>query len=396
MTYQPLKQQANPGADQIAVSYPRGWNQIGNPYLYAIPLSEIQVDDGTGDIVTLATAGDSLHQWVLPVSFRYNTTSPTASNWTYEMLNNSGDMIAPMEGIWIFVKKGGLTFTFTGTNVSGVDVRLRAAKVSTNLATQSGRSSTNNWKLRLSAQSPSGSDMTNYIGVAPKATDSADYYKIEKPPVVGNQLSLDILHPEWANTGGRYTQDLRSPATTQKTWNILVRSAHPNEEVTLTWPDIAASLPKSVNLKLIDQETKVERSLRNTSSYVINTGANGTRSIQIVAEPGRTSSRVAITNFDVIANADGRAAGPQTVTIHYGLSQAAETRIYVRSGGRTVRTLTATTRAATNGSNTGSTVWDVKDDKGVTLPTGSYVIELEALSADGQRARQTRPYLLTR
>ncbi|HZP83409.1 MAG TPA: hypothetical protein VFB21_17325, partial [Chthonomonadaceae bacterium] len=83
---------------------------------------------------------------------------------------------------------------------------------------------------------------------------------------------------------------------------------------------------------------------------------------------------------------------------HYAFSQNAEARIYIRDArGRTLRTLTPTTRAAENGDpNTGSAIWDLRDQRGVVMPSGVYNVELVALSPDGQRSRQIRPYLLSR
>ena len=241
-------------------------------------------------------------------------------------------------------------------------------------------------------------DGLTYVGVAPKATDQADSFKYSKPPMLNNSISLDIVHEDWNTANGRYAQDLRAPGPAIKTWDLTLTSPKPNEEVTITWPDIAASVPRNYKLTLVDRDTNDRRDLRGTSSYVVSTGAAATRHFQIVAQPTTRKGMVAITSFDVVSNSS-KAVGEVTksVAIHYALSDSAETRVTIRDGrGRTVRTLNAPTRAASDGSNVGDTVWDIKDQQGVALPSGLYNVELTALGTDGQRSRQVKPFVIAR
>jgi len=289
------------------------------------------------------------------------------------------------------VKKSNLQFVFPPADTPGGSVT-KGALLGVGLGTRQGRATATNWRMRLTAKGATSSDMTTFIGVAPRATDGPDNYKYDKPPILNHLVSLDIIRD-----GGRYAQDLRSPSTSRKTWDLVVRSPKPNEDVTVSWPDIAASVPRSYQLTLVDRDGSARRNMRTASSYVVNTGGSATRSLQSVAEPSRNASRMQITAFDVVPNNNGRAVAATSVAIHYGFSDAAEARIQIRDGrGRTIRTLTATTRAAEGDPNSGTAVWDLKDDKGASLTSGVYNIELMALSQDGNRTRQLRPYLLTR
>lgn len=395
-TGSPLTGQVQPNASTYRINYPRGWNQISNPFLYGIRFSEIQVfDESTLKILYANEAAEAVNRWILPAVYRYNTTDSDPANWSYELLDNLGFVMRPYEGYWLLVLKNGLQFIYPGVDTPGVTVT-RSALVGVGLGASLGRSTSNNWRLRVAAKSKSGSDSSNYIGVAPKATDGDDVYEYAKPPMMDGQLALDIVRQGGEVT--RLAQDLRAPGGSTKTWDFVVRSPKANDDVTITWPEIAASVPRDYQLTLVDKDSNVRRVLRNTSSYTLNTGASATRSFQIVAEPLRRAGRVQITNFDVSPNRSRGANGETSVAINFGFSQTAEARIQIRNGrGQTIRTLTPTTRAAESSGNAGgSVVWDLRDQSGVVLPGGVYQMELLAIGSDGQTSRQIRPYVLSR
>jgi hypothetical protein len=41
-------------------------------------------------------------------------------------------------------------------------------------------------------------------------------------------------------------------------------------------------------------------------------------------------------------------------------------------------------------------VWDCRDEKGIAVPAGAYVVEIYAVSPDGQAARHTVPLIVVR
>lgn len=388
--YPPLANQMQPNADTFRVNYPRGWNQIGNPYVYGIRFSEIQVfDQETFQIYYLSEAADNLRRWVSPAIYRWNPITQD-----YDLLDNFGYVMQPYEGYWIRVLRPGLTFIYPGADAPGGSVT-RSVLAGSGPGATLGRATVDNWRLRIAARSASGNDLSNYIGVAPRAIDGMDIYKYDKPPVIHEKLTLDIVRTEGPEAGTRLAQDLRAPVLSRKVWDLVVRSPRAGEEVTLSWPEIAASVPRQYQLTLIDLDTGARRNLRNTSAYVFNTGTGGTRRLQIIAEPVSNASRVQITAFDVVPNRT-RGRAETSVAINYTLSQPAEARVIIRDGrGRTVRNLAAGSRAADSGNN-GSVIWDLRDQQGVSLPGGVYNVELIVIGESGQTTRQVRPYILTR
>ncbi len=390
--YPPLDNQVQPNASTLKINYPKGWNQIGNPYLYGFKFSELQVFDTDSLVLTdIVSASDSLRQWVLPAVYRYDTSDPSPANWHYVLEDNFGFIMQPYNAYWLLVKKANLQFIYPGTDTPGGQVT-RAALVGAGIGSTSFKASVENWKLQLAARNNMSTDVAN-IGVAPKASNSEDNFKFGKPPAMSNAVQLDIVHADWKTS--KLMQDMRAPGNATQTWNLTVTSPKPNDDVTLTWANLTRSVPRNYRLTLVDKDTNTRRPLQSTASYTVNTGASGTRQIQIVAEPTTRTGSVLITSFDV-ARGNSRAAGTP-VTINYALSQDAETQIVIRdAGGRSIRTLQPTRSASTSANGTGQAVWDLRDQTGVKIPAGNYQVELNALGSNGQRARQIKPFIIDR
>ncbi len=393
--YPPLPNQVNPGATAFRVTYSQGWNQIGNPYVYPINFSDVQVFDTTTlQLYTMDQASAAGVNLVLPAVYYYDTSNPDPTQWQYQMLTDLGFTMQPYIGYWLYVQQPNLQFLYTGVNTPGAAVVSKAAQP-IGITSQLGKGTSNNWRMRIAASGKSGIDTNNYIGVAPNATDGLDIYKFAKPPTINNQLSMDIVHTNWS-AGTRYAQDLRSPSATTKTWDVVIKSAKPNENVTVNWPDLNRMVPRSYRLTLVDPTTNETVDLRSRSAYVVNTGASSTHNLQFVAEPIHNTGQIRITQFDV--NQPNRVAGraATSMAINFAVSGEAQTHVLIRDGhGRTVRQLEPGTRAAGT-PNAGTVVWDLRNEQGVTMPSGVYSLELNAITTNGQRARETRQITLTR
>lgn len=398
--YPPLDQQVQPTASSYKLNYPKGWNQIGDPYVYDFRFSELQVFNPTTLVVTdVVSASDNIHQWMLPAVYHYNTDDPNPVNWHYELEDNLGFTMAAGEAYWIFVLQDNLQFIYNGVDTPGGSVSKAAAKTRVGLGSTLARDTTNNWRLNLVAKSAHGIDTLSYIGVAPSAIDTHDVYKWGKPPVLNRGTTMDIVHTDWGAANGRYAQDLRSPSVGNKTWTLQVAAQAVDKQVTITWPAIAASVPRTYDVFLVDPATNQQQSLRDTSSYTLAMTAGVTRSLQIIAKPRNARVAPTITGFNVVQNATRGAGAPSSVTISYVLNTAVDTQINVRdSRGRTIRTINGTSRAAADdsASNVGQVVWDVKDQHGVSLTSGTYNVEIVAMNSTGQKSRQIKPFVLTR
>ncbi|MCX6382599.1 MAG: hypothetical protein NT023_24490 [Armatimonadetes bacterium] len=387
LRYNPLLGQVQPNAQKYLMDLPNDWNQIANPYLYEFRFAEIQVQDiSTQQIMTFTEA--AIQGWVMPLLWEYDTSDPNPDRWAYRRISNFGEMMVPYKGYWIKVRRNNIRFLMPGVDTPGANVTRSASSATLGMDTPG--TAANNWSLRLMAKGANSRDTDTFIGVHPKATDTLDNYKGEKPPAMNPSVSVDSIYN---NT--RLATDLRSPALGRKTWDILVRSVKSGEEVTLSWAGLRGSVPRDYSLVLVDKDANVRRGMSNTTSYTFKTGDSSTRSFQIVAEPTRGASRLRVLSLDVTPNATAGSRAVSSVTVNYGLSAEAQAQIVIRDGrGRTLRTLGTGTRAANGAQN--STVWDLRDQNGVSLPGGVYQIEVNATTNDGQRDRRVQPFLISR
>ena len=401
--YQPLTNQIQPSAAAYTVTYSQGWNQIANPYLYPINFSEVQIFDPTTLAITsVADASVPTNQIVLPAVYAYDTSDPNPANWHYVLQPSIGFQMQPYTGYWLYVRRSNLQFLYPGVDTPGVSVSKAAImgvgfnkRLKSTPAIALGRGTSNNWRLKISARSVNGYDPDNFIGVAPDATDSEDGYKYAKPPIMNPNLAFAIVHNGW-KMGDQYAHDLRSGAATTKTWDMAVKSGKPNESVTLTWSTIARDVPRNYQLTLIDPNTNQSINMRNALSHVVSTGADGSYTVQVVAQPKTQQNVLEINTFEVLNN-NPSTRGTLNANINFTLTGDAQAQIVVRnSRGQVIRTLNPTTKAAGAGTVSGSALWDLKSQQGVTVAAGQYNVELHVTSTDGRSARRTSPFLITR
>ena len=388
--YPPLD--ITPGTQHI-VNYNQGWNQIGDPYIYGVNFGEVQVfDPSTGNTYSIQQAASSSVHLLLPVAYNYDTSDPNPVNWHYSIEPNLSFQMQPYQGYWIYVYKPNLTFFYNGitTPFSGI-----SKSAPTIPQTNAQQVTSTNWKQQLVAAGTSGIDQLDYIGITPGATDSADYYKYPKPPTINNQLSMDIVHPDWNNAV--YGEDMRSASLTTKTWQLAVHALNPNETVTVTWPNMVRNIPRSWNMTLTDPASGLQVNMRNRTGYQVQTDKNGRATLQITASPNANTGNVQILSFTV--DQPTRAAGSVIVpaSVRFAMNGAGDAQILVRdSRGNEIRAITPSITRSGSAGSSGTAIWDLKNQQGVSEPSGVYTMELVVVSPSGQQTRRTQPLVLTR
>jgi hypothetical protein len=244
------------------------------------------------------------------------------------------------------------------------------------------------WRLRLQATDGRTTDGWNFIGVAPGASDGLDQVDVWKPPAVADSVALAVVRDDISVVPERFAQDVRAAGGAVKQWRVAVSSPAPNAEVTVTWPGIS-SLPRTHELYVCDDAGGPRQAMRNVSSLRVNTGATGTRVLTISAEPRAAGGAFRITSWNVGTT---RARGSATISV--SASQSAMLAIRVLGpNGATLRKLTS--RAEGTG-QVAQVTWDYRDGKGVSVPAGSYTVDIKATTADGQGARVLAPVVVTR
>ncbi len=359
---------------QFEIPLRNGWNQIASPYLLRLRWSDVRVintDVNDPDYLrqlTVDQAAAPQRRWVSPVIFRYDTAQKSYA-WDLDYSTE----IVPFAGYWVRAYKTGLSLI----------VPKPGGRAALSALASTAQSWSGGWRLRLGVTGSGSSDFFNYVGMLAGATDADDRYDVEKPPAIGDGVSLSIVDAQ----GTPFAQDVRSQAG-RKVWSLSVASTAPGTDVTLSW-DGAAALPRGFDLTLRDLESGRSVLLSQQSAFTMNTGQTCVRRLELVATPRTAAGALRIIGGTVQV---GRAS--RSATVVYQSTQAAATTVRVLGAtGALVRTLHG--RASEAGSETRVT-WDLRDQKGIAVPAGSYAAEVRATSADGQSARVLVPFVVVR
>ncbi|MCX7992635.1 MAG: hypothetical protein N2651_03080 [Fimbriimonadales bacterium] len=346
----------------------KGWNQIGNPFPYPLVLGQVVIV-GSSDPSTSLSFFEAAQRGVIRGVLYYWDEFTNE----YKFTSDPNTPLLPHRGYWIKVSED-VEFVYPpvflpGTGFGGIITR--SATDSLNRP--------NDWRLQIVARTSRGVDTQNFIGMS-SGRSAGD---VEEPPtpLPERAVNLTILK---SGTGAPLMQEIR-PLANRQQYDLLVE-ATPGEEVTLTFPNLN-TVPQGYRLRLTDMNTGRAVDLRTTPEYrFVSTGR--TR-LQIVAERAARAGAL-ITSVNV--GSAGR--GASSVSVSYVLADNAQTSVQILSSdGRTIANLHRG-RAATRGVNTLS--WNLRDDQGRAVPPGTYQVQVEARSEDGQVARMARPLVLTR
>lgn len=341
-----------------------GWNQIGNPFTIPVDVADIEVQYLLNDPVPFATAVS--RGWIGGTIWRYHP----ATN-SYE----PASQLQPWEGYWLRVLVAeGVTLTFPAPlNRSRAAARVQDTAVSRM-----------DWQVTLTAQAPEGRAQVR-IGQSAGANDGFDpIYDSEAPPDFEGMVSLSVLHTD-GSAAQRYAVDVRRSGA-RTTWELLLRTPAPERDVTLTWSDLR-SLPRGVRLLLVDPPTGRRYNLRSVSSVTMRTDQEGTRRLQLVAEP-QADGVLRITGLRAQRTRGG------AYSIQYTLTADAQVQTEILSaGGKPVRILQG---GAPSRAGVQTVSWDGRDASGVAVPAGAYLLRVRAQTEDGTSTQAILPMVVTR
>jgi hypothetical protein len=342
-----------------------GWNLIPSPGRFFMDPTAIQVRNGA-QVKTLEEA--RIAGWVEDYMWAWypNPSNPMSGNYrlVYDsrLIPGVVDVIEPWRGYWIYAY---------------TNCELRFA---TSRADRSRRSQENlGWALRIRAESD-GSVSEVIVGASQKRELAVAMPPL--PPGETNAVRLSAVRG-----GGALGADIRR-GNGKGQWDIEVEVAPFSEgrEVVLSWHGVA-SIPRSTKLVLVDLQTNQRQFMHTTASYTFRSAAQGGKyRFRIESVPASTLLR--ILNPKVNGGRGGQ------YTLSFGLTGNASVSIVVEDGhGRQVRILESN-RSRSAGTHTA--VWDGRDQQGVVLPPGQYMLSIQAISDDGQVARAVVPLILTR
>lgn len=332
-----------------------GWHLLGNPFFGPTDFGAATVfQDGTYDMLSAHRLGI-----LCAVAWVYDV-----EDHSYKMISADSigqRQIAPWGGFWLLAYES-CTFTIarpTGTSAA---------------TTQADQSSAedNGWSLRLVAESSTSRDTDNFCGLRPAAVVT----KVDNPPAVATAVDLYLLD---GDSDRRLAASFATQAVTEYNWDVVVTWPHPASEISLTWPTIN-ELPDEYEATLQDLDGGGTVNLRLRPRYVFNPQEAGSRRFRLTVTP-TSSQPVTLTSVAALPTRGG-------AEVVFTLSRPAQCGIRIMNiAGRTIRIL-ETDRAHTAGQNV--VLWDGRADTGSSVPSGRYLIQIEANATNGTTARALR------
>lgn len=371
--YAPAEVMARLSGSPIAPTTPiplvRGWNLIPAYATLRWNLQTIQVRRG-GETKTLAEARQA--GWVEDYAWAWEPDGANPLNGRYRLVYDASMVpgalgsIEAWRGYWIYA-------------YADCELILTDASRAPNRGVAS--ASSRGWGLRLIASTQGGSSEV-LLGVSNNKR-SLSVGLPPDPPETAAPVRLSIKQGDV-----RLGADIRRRERQTESWELEVELAPSatEREVTIYWPNITA-LPRYVNLVLVDMQTGRQRYLRTTSSYTFRVGGSGGR-YRFRIETAPLARLLRITNLRATQARGGH------YTFSFNLTSSAEITVKVQAAnGQVIRTVAS--QAARN-AGTQSVIWDGRDQQGVALPPGQYLITVEAVTEDGQVARAAVPVILRR
>jgi hypothetical protein len=359
-----------------------GWNQIGHPFLQAVPVNTLSVSTDPTDpekAIPLATAVSR------------GLVSGTFWAYTQQAGYTPAQSLEPWLGYWVKAETNLLlkvpAVASPGQNPPAALLPGDPVVGDVRSAALASDATADGWRLQLQARvgNTAGSVL---VGTSRAATDGFDaLHDAQRPPDLEQYVRLAVQHPEWGRAAGDYAIDIRSEGPLVQAWEILLDTSERNRDVHLSWQGLS-SLPRDVRLFLADLDGGQRCYLRTSSGLVINSGETGRRRLRLEARRGPAGALM-ISNIVVTPT-----RGPGSLEVQFTISADAVVNASVMSpSGRPVREL-ARSRAVSAGTN--RLLWDGRSEPGVKLASGVYLLQLTATTEEGQSVRAVRPVVLTR
>lgn len=337
-----------------------GWNLIGDPYPYAIPISQL-VGVSAANPSRSFTFADLINQNIVSPFLAY--WDPSVGNYRY--IQGQTAMLQPNTGYWIqILTSQDLTLSYPPV----FDVFVPGGKAP---STPDWKQTASHWRVNLQAKANHGQDVENFVGVA--NGDQARTLQIAKPPMGPTQDLMLSIGGTIAGHPARMAQSM-SDHTGQLQWDVTVQSGG-GGPVTLSWPNMS-TVPNNISFRLIDKVTRQSIDMRSRTSTTVYMNANSTRQFQVQSSASGSTLPV----IGNITTAAGRLGAKIPATVNFSLNYNAQTSVQiVNSQGSVVRVLKDNENLA-KGSN--SAKWDLKNSSGSYVAAGAYQV---VILAGGER-----------
>lgn len=330
------------------LSLQSGWNMVGNPFDADLPWSNVGV-----------TVGGPVRDF----------------GYIYDRGSNSYILVSDVPGVSgtnAIPAKSAMWMRSTGA----YSVAVGAVSSTASARQEKWVRSAGEFVLPIVARAGKAADTAARAGVVTYARTNPDLYNIENPPALGQFVDVFFTSQD----GRLLTCDIRGEAEGTLTYDFAVNTSLKRTMVALSLPDLS-QVPRDKSVILIDTVTGKRMWARTMNTYTYNSGEGGVRQFQLQIAPNNGGG-LAVT----VASAEVRGAG---AAVTYTLSKPATVQATVMNlSGRAIRVLSQGS-VATAGVN--SLSWDLRNSSGTRVPPGRYLVNIKALSDDGQQVSALAP-----
>jgi len=202
-----------------------GWHAIGNPFVEAVNVADLQINGQTFDQAAELIEG-TLYRW---------NVAPDASD-AYEAVEISGQLL-PWEGYWLKTKSAELTLTIP-TPEALPDYPTLPPSYNPPMAPEF-RIRDGEFDLLLALTSDFSADLITALGTRPNARASFDSKDQSEPPTLDSTVSAYFDHRDWETEPGLYNTDYQPPLEIgeSRTWKLVVYTNKPKAKMRLSWED---------------------------------------------------------------------------------------------------------------------------------------------------------------
>jgi WD40 repeat protein len=361
-----------PITGEITIPLKPGWNLIANPTLAPI---EWRLD---GVLVQRGSERRSLRAaqqagWLDGYLWAWRQDPSNPMRGQYQFVYDASELqgvagtLEPWQAYWILARVE-CTLVLNAAPSRAVQVPLAP--------------SDSVWTLQVEAASAQGSGAV-WVGVAQGRSVQA--MLAPEPPDGASPVQVRVRRAE-----GVFAADVRPTPTRDARWSleVVVAPSDQPQPIRLRIHQ-ATHLPRGVNLALVDEQSGARRPLRSAGASLTFTAPPEGGVFRFAIEPIARRTLLRVLNPTVRG---GTRAG-ETLTLGFTLTAEAQVQVQIRTGSRTVRTLSDT---RTRNAGLQEFIWDGRDDAGIHLPPGAYLAEITAVSADGQVARAVAPIIVRR
>jgi hypothetical protein len=344
-----------------------GWNLIGNPYPYAIPVSQL-VGVSAANPAQSFTFASLVSQNVVSPYLAY--WDPTVNNYRY--VQGITAVLQPNRGYWLKVLTAqDLTLNFPPIFEAFAPGGRPAAE-------EPWVQTANHWRLKLEGKSTRGQDLENYIGVVTGAGSSS--LQIFEPPQGPTQDVTVSMDGSIANQNARLAQALSNHAG-QLEWRVFVQSKS-GGNVTLSWPNMS-SLPQNLTFRIVDAVTHQSVNMRSLNHLTFTAGANSSREFRVQT----VASGAVLPAIGALTATPGKLATNTPVTARFTLNYDATVTVRVLNTQNNVVAVLRNGVELPKGTNN-TAVWNLKNSNGQFVAAGLYRIDVQA-TVDGSTVHKT-------